>query len=89
MKTSRKKLWTHFPGSAPGPLTTVIDYHFIFKLVVNKESVVNYPPPLPIYLHFKYKIYREMAGVRRWAVSVLQIALVVISIVQGTFLSQT
>ena len=21
MKTSRKKLWTHFPGSAPGPLT--------------------------------------------------------------------
>ena len=22
MKTLRKKLWTHFPGSAPGPLTT-------------------------------------------------------------------
>ena len=21
MKTLRKKLWTHFPGSAPGPLT--------------------------------------------------------------------
>ena len=24
MKTSREKLWTHFPGSAPGPLTIVV-----------------------------------------------------------------
>ena len=49
MKTSRKKLWTHFPGSAPGPLTICLTIHidiFISGYIISmstfhKIAVIN------------------------------------------------